>query len=76
MRGEHAMAVGQQPLPAAGAGAAQLHLQAAGHDTTVEGIHVRVLTFAYFGFFVFLFVYTYFGFEKTKPVPERVTSHE
>lgn len=27
----------------------------------------------YFGFFVFLFVYTAFGFERTKPVPERVT---
>jgi len=27
----------------------------------------------YFGFFVFLWVYTYFGWEKTKPVPERVT---
>ena len=42
----------------------------------VETIIGRVLTFAYFGFFVFLFVYTYFGFEKTKPVPERVTSHD
>ncbi len=42
----------------------------------VETIIGRVLTLAYFGFFIFLFVYTYFGFEKTKPVPERVTSHD
>ncbi len=29
----------------------------------------------YFGFFVFLWVYTFFGLERTKPVPERVTAH-
>ncbi|BAU58529.1 cytochrome bc complex cytochrome b subunit [Halorhodospira halochloris] len=33
----------------------------------------RIFTVVYFGFFVFLWVYTYFGFEQTKPVPERVT---
>ena len=33
----------------------------------------RVFTILYFGFFVFLWAYTYFGFEKTKPLPERVT---
>lgn len=27
----------------------------------------------YFGFFVFLWIYTFFGFEKTKPVPDRVS---
>ncbi len=42
-----------------------------------EGLPIilgRIFTAIYFGFFVFLWVYTYFGFEKTKPVPERVTS--
>ncbi len=33
----------------------------------------QIWTLVYFGFFVFLFVYTAFGFERTKPVPERVT---
>jgi ubiquinol-cytochrome c reductase cytochrome b subunit len=42
----------------------------------VETIVGRVLTVCYFGFFIFLWVYTYFGFEKTKPVPERVTTHD
>ena len=42
----------------------------------VETIIGRVLTVSYFGFFAFLWVYTAFGFEKTKPVPERVTSHD
>ncbi|HEX5960409.1 MAG TPA: cytochrome bc complex cytochrome b subunit [Rhodanobacteraceae bacterium] len=35
----------------------------------------RILTILYFAFFVFLWVYTFFGLEKTKPVPERVTTH-
>ncbi len=34
----------------------------------------RVCTVVYFGYFVFLWVYTAFDLEKTKPVPERVTS--
>ena len=42
----------------------------------VETIIGRVLTVLYFSFFAFLWVYTYFGFEKTKPVPERVTTHD
>jgi len=42
----------------------------------VETIIGRVLTVCYFGFFIFLWVYTYFGFEKTKPVPDRVTTHD
>ncbi len=33
----------------------------------------QVCTVVYFGYFIFLWVYTYFGLEKTKPVPERVT---
>jgi len=33
----------------------------------------RVFAVVYYGFFIFLWVYTYFGLEKTKPVPERVT---
>jgi ubiquinol-cytochrome c reductase cytochrome b subunit len=36
----------------------------------------RVLTGLYFAFFVFLFVYTHFDLEKTRPVPERVTTHD
>ncbi len=36
----------------------------------------RLLTVVYFAYFVFLFVYTHFGWEKTKPVPERVTTHD
>ncbi|MGH8147417.1 MAG: cytochrome b [Rhodanobacteraceae bacterium] len=35
----------------------------------------RILTILYFAFFVFLWVYTFFGLERTKPVPERVTTH-
>ncbi|MEO7935777.1 MAG: cytochrome bc complex cytochrome b subunit [Dokdonella sp.] len=42
----------------------------------IETIIGRFLTAAYFGFFAFLWVYTAFGFEKTKPVPERVTGHD
>jgi len=33
----------------------------------------RVLLAVYFGFFVFTWVYTRFGFERTRPLPERVT---
>jgi len=44
--------------------------------TTIENAFGRVMTLAYFGFFVFIWVYTHFGFEKTKPVPERVTMHD
>lgn len=42
----------------------------------VETTIGRILTVAYFGFFIYLWVYTAFGFEKTKPVPERVTGHD
>jgi len=35
-------------------------------------VWAQLWTAVYFGFFVFLFVYTYFGFEKTKPIPDRV----
>ncbi|HEX7325799.1 MAG TPA: cytochrome b N-terminal domain-containing protein [Rhodanobacteraceae bacterium] len=35
----------------------------------------RILTVLYFAFFIFLWVYTFFGLERTKPVPERVTTH-
>jgi ubiquinol-cytochrome c reductase cytochrome b subunit len=44
--------------------------------TLIENVFGRFWTFIYFGFFAFLWVYTHFGFEKTKPVPERVTTHE
>jgi ubiquinol-cytochrome c reductase cytochrome b subunit len=33
----------------------------------------RVLLAIYFGFFAFTWVYTRFGFERTRPLPERVT---
>ncbi len=33
----------------------------------------QIWTAVYFGFFIFLFAYTAFGFERTRPVPERVT---
>jgi ubiquinol-cytochrome c reductase cytochrome b subunit len=36
----------------------------------------RVWTIVYFGFFLGLWAYTHFGWEKTKPVPERVTTHD
>lgn len=35
-------------------------------------VWAQIWTAVYFGFFVFLWVYTYFGFEKTKHVPNRV----
>ena len=41
-----------------------------------ENLFGRVMTLIYFGFFAFLWAYTYFGWEKTKPVPERVTTHD
>ncbi len=43
--------------------------------TSIENAFGRTLTAIYFGFFIFLWAYTYFGYEKTKPVPERVTTH-
>ena len=45
-----------------------------GNVAAVENGLGRSLVAAYFGFFVFLWVYTAFGFERTKPVPARVTS--
>ena len=44
--------------------------------TTWENLFGRIMPCLYFGFFVFLWVYTYFGWEKTKPVPDRVTTHD
>ncbi len=40
----------------------------------VETIIGRVLTFLYFGFFITMPLWT--RFDKTKPVPERVTTHD
>ncbi|MBV8156917.1 MAG: cytochrome bc complex cytochrome b subunit [Dyella sp.] len=37
-----------------------------------ENAFGRVMTLIYFGYFVFLWLYTHLGWEKTKPVPERV----
>ena len=44
--------------------------------TFIENLFGRFWTLVYFGFFVFLWIYTHFGYEKTKPVPERVTTHD
>jgi len=41
-----------------------------------ENLFGRLMTLIYFGFFAFLWAYTHFGWEKTKPVPERVTTHD
>jgi ubiquinol-cytochrome c reductase cytochrome b subunit len=41
--------------------------------TPVKTLVAQIGTATYFGFFLFLWVYTFFGLEKTKPVPERVT---
>ena len=35
-----------------------------------------LFTAIYFGYFVFLWAYTTFGWETTKPVPDRVTTHD
>ena len=41
-----------------------------------ENLFGRLMTLIYFGYFVFLWLYTHLGWEKTKPVPERVTTHD
>ncbi|WP_425497720.1 cytochrome b [Lysobacter arvi] len=33
----------------------------------------RAMVAVYFGFFAFLWIYTYFGLERTRPVPDRLT---
>ncbi|MCX7512255.1 cytochrome b [Frateuria hangzhouensis] len=43
--------------------------------TTWENAFGRLMVLGYFGFFAFLWIYTRFGFEKPKPVPQRVSSH-
>jgi ubiquinol-cytochrome c reductase cytochrome b subunit len=43
--------------------------------TTIENLFGRFWLLVYFACFAGLWAYTYFGWEKTKPVPERVTSH-
>jgi ubiquinol-cytochrome c reductase cytochrome b subunit len=44
--------------------------------TSIENLFGRLMVLIYFGFFVFLWLYTHLGWEKTKPVPERVTTHD
>jgi ubiquinol-cytochrome c reductase cytochrome b subunit len=44
--------------------------------TTIENAFGRFWLFVYFACFAALWAYTYFGWEKTKPVPERVTTHD
>ena len=41
--------------------------------TSIEMHFGWLLVLMYFGYFIFLWIYTAFGFEATKPVPERVT---
>lgn len=43
--------------------------------TSIENLFGRILVILYFAFFAFVWVYTFFGFERTKPVPERVITH-
>jgi ubiquinol-cytochrome c reductase cytochrome b subunit len=43
---------------------------------SIQNLFGRICVLVYFAFFVFLWVYTFFGFEKTKPVPERVPAHD
>jgi ubiquinol-cytochrome c reductase cytochrome b subunit len=44
--------------------------------TDIENFFGRTMVLIYFGYFVFLWLYTHLGWEKTKPVPERVTTHD
>ncbi|HEY0180483.1 MAG TPA: cytochrome bc complex cytochrome b subunit [Dokdonella sp.] len=44
--------------------------------TTIENAFGRFWLAVYLLSFVALWVYTYFGLEKTKPVPDRVTTHD
>ena len=66
-------------LGAIGAGVfAQALPQWLGHDADVNRIETwfgRFWTAIYFGFFAFVWTYTRFGLEKTRPLPERLTSH-
>jgi len=43
--------------------------------TTIENLFGRFWLIVYFLSFAGLWAYTHFGWEKTKPVPERVTTH-
>lgn len=46
-------------------------------DVTLwDNVFGRIMTAVYFGYFVFLWIYTHLGLEKTRPVPERVTTHD
>ena len=44
--------------------------------STWDNAFGRTMVVLYFGFFVFLWAYTHLGWETTKPVPERVRSHD
>ena len=43
---------------------------------TWNNVFGRIMTVVYFGFFVFLWLYTHLGWEKTKRVLDRVTTHD
>lgn len=46
-----------------------------GNVNAIDNWIGRAMVAVYFGFFAFLWIYTFFGLERTRPVPERVTSH-
>lgn len=52
-------------------------LDLAPHTDVTWWLHLLGYIFIviYFGYFLFLWVYTFFGLERPKPVPERVTTH-
>ncbi|MDN5869786.1 MAG: cytochrome b, partial [Nitrococcus sp.] len=43
--------------------------------TPGRNLVARICAVIYFGYFVFLWVYTFFGLERTKPEPERLTKN-
>ncbi|HXE65487.1 MAG TPA: cytochrome bc complex cytochrome b subunit [Rhodanobacteraceae bacterium] len=58
----------------AGVVANVIHATFPGANVTLwESVFGRLMVLGYFGFFVFLWIYTRFHFERTKPVPERLT---
>ena len=44
--------------------------------TTIENAFGRFWLAIYLLSFIALWAYTYFGLERTKPVPQRVTTHD
>jgi ubiquinol-cytochrome c reductase cytochrome b subunit len=42
----------------------------------IDNLFGRFWTLVYLGFSVFPVLYTWFGFERTRAVPDRVTTHD